>query len=317
MLPAIRSPLTRRVAGRLLLGALLSVAVLPTAAAPAATLASADPSVLQSHTELTLGRDGVIRIEHDIELETRGPFQEFMLEGAATDAGPTPNAQLTVLSAQGNRGASEPLVLERVEGGLRLKRPNTETEDGTKRKRRTKSDRSARSAAGGDRNRWLLHAAYTADARARGWLEPQASGQAQLEWPGPRFNNGVDGATVVVRVPHTARPSALQAHDSAPWGTVQAHAERRGAWDELELVRPHLAAQEQSVWRITGDAGARGFGGGGGGGGGVWGGGETPTPPPPPQNRSATRRSQRRRSSRRCPVHPECPVRPISDLAKS
>ena len=81
---------------------------------------------------------------------------------------------------------------------------------------------------------------------------------AELRWPGPRFDDGVDSVTLLVRsaagarAPEAAPDTAEIA--AANFGIVMSTLRRSHERDELELVRAHVARGEATAWRVLLDA---------------------------------------------------------------
>jgi hypothetical protein len=214
---------------------------------PLRALAWVEKGVQSSTVTLQIDADGTAVVQHEIGLGLRGErFKSFTLPGIDADARLVGSA--TAIRTDGERPA-EPLVLEASIGGdaLVLRVP-------------VKNGAVGRT--------FLLRFAYRTDLLARGLLREQpGSGKVELHWSGPRFEDGVDSATLLVRTapgvtaPEVPRESA-DTNDgagntpvSSNYGTVVSTLRRSNASDEIELVRPHTAKNEAVHWRLNLDAG--------------------------------------------------------------
>jgi hypothetical protein len=84
----------------------------------------------------------------------------------------------------------------------------------------------------------------------------------EVRWVGPRLADGVDSARVVFRLPPAPTPPripeasdrAMLGLDDEPLGTFLSTLRRAADKDELEVVRPHVAAGEPVEWRVLASA---------------------------------------------------------------
>jgi hypothetical protein len=80
---------------------------------------------------------------------------------------------------------------------------------------------------------------------------------AELSWVGPRFGDGVDAVTVVLRLPAAFEPPRVapmpEGIDAENFGIVTSSLRRSQDSDELELVRTHVGKGEAVTWRVLVD----------------------------------------------------------------
>jgi hypothetical protein len=215
---------------------------------PTRARAWVDNGVQSSTITLQLAADGTALVQHEIGLGLRGErFKSFTLSGIDADAELVGGA--SAIRTDGERSA-EPMSLEPTLSGegLVLRVP-------------VKNGAVGRT--------FLLRFSYRTDLRARGLLRERGD-KVELHWTGPRFDNGVDSATLLVRTapgktaPQVPAESAPQPSDtsdaerSAPeqvnYGTVVSTLRRSNGGDEIELVRPRTAKGEAAYWRLDLDA---------------------------------------------------------------
>lgn len=196
-----------------------------------------ESSVESDVATIDLGRDGRATVEHQILVKVRGgPFMGFELPGADTDAELMPNA--SVSEAESGHGAAPtlPLIIDKKDDGtLRIE---------------VDAPKGVRSGS------YLFKFSYRTNFVARDLLQPSGT-QVDLHWTGPRFDDGIDSARVVFRVPPATTPPHLPEHGAAGEpidGLFIGNLRRAADKDELEVVRPHVAKGEPVVWRIETDA---------------------------------------------------------------
>jgi hypothetical protein len=185
-------------------------------------------------------RSGEATVAHEIVMRVKGgPLTGFDLEGVDSDAVPMPDA--TVSSAAAGSPAANPLPLllhKREDGGLRIE---------------------IDSPKGIRRGTYLFKLGYRTNLVARDLVKPLGS-MVELRWVGPRFNDGLDSARVIFRLPPAATPPRLPGEDSSPGageeaaGTFLSNLRRAHDKDELEVVRPHVAKGEPVEWRLLASA---------------------------------------------------------------
>jgi hypothetical protein len=183
-------------------------------------------------------RDGRASVGHELVIKIRGgPLRSLDLAGIDADAELLPDA--TVVSAEGETtaGAALPLLLDRRE------------------------DRSLRIEI--DHDKGLRRGTYLIKFRYRTNLVERelvraAGALLEVRWIGPRLSDGIDSARVVFRLPPSGtRPRIPEASDrmelgldDEPHGVFLSNLRRAPDKDELEIVRPHVAAGEPVVWRV-------------------------------------------------------------------
>jgi hypothetical protein len=199
--------------------------------APSAALADREKRVESSTTTIELAADGSASVRHELVLEVHGaPFTQLTLRGVDADAEPLPDATLTRLSRGPGSGIPEPVLVQAHAGQLDV---------------RTRSPRGQRGTS------FLLRVGYR--TRLVGAVRPLPDGlRSELGWVGPRFDDGVDAVTLILRT-----RAAEQAPDVAPdesggpsYGMVMSTLRRSRDLDELELVRAHVARDEAIRWSV-------------------------------------------------------------------
>jgi len=212
---------------------LLLLALLPTAA-----WAGSEQRVESSTTVLELDANGGALIRHELRVAQRGaPFVTLTLRGVDPDAEPLADGTVTRLSDSPEQNLTQPLGVRASDGQLELTAPG------------------ARGLRG---NHFLLTFAYRTHLLERGAIRPLAErGLFELSWLGPRFDDGVDSVTLLVRAHAAARPPELAPRrDGDTYGMVMSTLRRSRDGDELELVRTHIARDEAMRWNVWLDGGA-------------------------------------------------------------
>lgn len=185
---------------------------------------------------IDLARDGRATVEHQILVKVRGgPFMGFELPGADADAEVLPDATVSPADAGAAAGTPIPLLVDKKDDGtLRIE---------------IDAPKGVRSGS------YLFKFRYATNFAARDLLRPVGT-QVLVRWTGPRFDDGIDSARVVFRVPPAATPPHVPDGDvgGEPLDGVFIGNLRRAAdKDELEVVRPHIAKGEPVLWRIETD----------------------------------------------------------------
>jgi hypothetical protein len=189
-----------------------------------------------STTTIDLAADGAATVRHELVIASHGgPLQTFTLRGVDPDAQPLADA--TVLRLSGDQAASLPQAV------------NIRTEDGAL----VLDVRERRGLRG---TSFLLRFGYRTHLAEHGMLRLLPDGQrALLSWVGPRFDEGVDSVTVIVRAP-AARlpPEVADSGENESYGAIVSALRRSRERDELELVRAHVARDEAMRWEVQLDA---------------------------------------------------------------
>jgi len=200
---------------------------------PRAAFAWSDKRVESSTTTIELGDDGGAIVHHELLLELRGaPFTQLTLRGVDADAAPLPDATLTRLSNGQAAGAPEPLLLRAEAGQL---------------------DVSARSPRGLRGTSFLLKLGYRTRISEGSGVRHLPDGlRSELDWVGPRFDDGVDAVTLILRTRAAGlAPEVGPEEGSGPgYGMVMSTLRRSRDRDELELVRAHVARDEAIHWNV-------------------------------------------------------------------
>lgn len=194
---------------------------------------------LQSHlVTIDVERDGRAVVAHELLIKVRGgPLRGIELPGVDSDAELLPDATVAPAASNSAAGAGHPLVIERRE------------------------DRSLKIEV--DHERGLRRGTYLFKLRYRTHLVERElvrsmGSLVEVRWVGPRLEGGVDSARVVFRLPPAPTPPripeasdlAMLGVDDEPLGTFLSTLRRAPDKDELEVVRPHVAAGEPVEWRV-------------------------------------------------------------------
>jgi hypothetical protein len=206
--------------------------------APSAAHAGSEPRVESSSTVLELDANGGALIRHELRVVVRGaPFVALTLRGVDPDAQPLGDGTVTRLSDTPEQSLAQPLAVRASDGQLELTAPGPRGLRG---------------------NRFLLTFAYRTHLLEQGAIRPLAEkDRLELSWVGPRFDDGVDSVTLLVRARAAARPPELAPRrEDDTYGMVMSSLRRTRDSDELELVRTHIARDEAMRWSVLVDRGA-------------------------------------------------------------
>lgn len=169
---------------------------------------------------------GRAEVRHELLLRVRGgPLQSLEIEGVGSELELLGDA--TVRSA--TSGAVWPLELEAGDDGKLILRIGAE-----------------RGLRGGV---YRFDFGYRVDLLSRGWLERRGA-QVQVTWVQPRFATGIDSARVVFRVPRADAEPRLPEEDGPSSAVLLTEVRRGPDFDEVDLVRAHVAKQEPAVWQV-------------------------------------------------------------------
>lgn len=197
-------------------------------------------SEVRSHVAtVDIDRAGRAVVTQDLNLAVRGgPLPGFELSGVDLDAEPLPGA--TVSSVAGSKAdiSTTPLLLEkRDDGTLRIE---------------VDRDKGLRTGI------YSFHFQYRTDLLKRDLIRREGN-EVEVRWIGPRFNQGIDSARVVFRLPAGPTPPALPDADTssgrldegdALGGVFIGNLHRLADKDELDIVRPHVSRGEPVLWRV-------------------------------------------------------------------
>jgi hypothetical protein len=206
-------------------------------AAPAEAFAGPERRVEASTTTIELARDGSATVHHELVVASHGgPFSGFTLRGVDADAEPLADATVLRLSGAEPASLPQPGRVSISDGTLAL-------EVGERRGLRGTS--------------FLLRFGYRTRLLEHGVLRHLPDGQhALMSWVGPRFEDGVDSVTLIVRAPaaHAPPEVAADSSDNANYGAIVSALRRTREQDEIELVRAHVARDEAMRWEVRLDA---------------------------------------------------------------
>ncbi|GEM_PF-486529 len=185
-------------------------------------------TTVRSHqAHVLVNEDGSAIVRHELVLKVRGgPMKALEIDGIGSSIEPLPDA--LVRRAVEGSASVWPLTVSALEGGgLRL------------------SIGAERGIRGGS---YLFSFAYSVDLNDLGRISAQKDGVV-ISWIGPRLSSGVDSAKVIFVTPRGKVEPRLPSGEEA--GSVLLGEVRRGAeFDEIELVRAHLATGEPALWRV-------------------------------------------------------------------
>ena len=205
---------------------------------PAIGHAWIETRVESSQTALDLTPDGAATVQYQLMLDVRGaPLKGFALDGVDIDAEPLPDATITRMKAGIPTSLPLPVQIVAAAGRLEITVP-------------LKKGFSGRT--------FLLKLSYRTRLLDRGLIRHLPGEQrSELAWVGPRFADGVDSVTLLVRTAAAGQAPEAQgtADSTANFGIVMSTLRRSQARDELELVRAHVARDEAITWRVLLDRG--------------------------------------------------------------
>ena len=202
---------------------------------PGTARAAVERRVESSTTTLEVAADGRAIVRHELVLSVRGaPLVSFTLRGVDSDAEPLPDATVTRLAGGSGPATPQPVTVHASAGQLDVN--------------------VARQGLRG--SSFLLKLAYR--TRLEGALRALGeAGRAELEWLGPRFDDGVDSVTLILQLPAgRSAPEVAPPRDAdESYGIIMSTLRRSRDRDELELVRAHVARDEAMHWIVRLDAG--------------------------------------------------------------
>jgi len=209
-------------------------------ASPRPAAAGHEQQVISSTTKLELSADGTALVRQELSVEVRsGSFHSLALQSLDLDARPLSGATITRLAGPGTTTHPVPVQLAIDAGRIELSLP-------------PKKGLRGRS--------FLLEFGYRTGLLGQGSIRDLPDGRAELNWTGPRLDEGVDSVTLLVRLP-AARlaPEAGDPSSENPqanpgnFGVVMSTLRRSEQSDELEIVRAHVARNEAPRWRVRFD----------------------------------------------------------------
>lgn len=196
-----------------------------------------ETTVLSDAVTVQLARDGRATVNHATALRVRGgPLKTWTLQGADRDAEPLPDAY--VINTSSDRGSSARKELIVVRGDDESLQIDVADDKGLR------------------QGTYLLQFSYSTDFRVSKMLRARG-GWLELAWVGARFPTGLDGAKATFRVPTAPtppRPAELESITSEDQGTpvdsFVSSVRRNAQFDDVELIRAHVAQGEPVLWRI-------------------------------------------------------------------
>jgi hypothetical protein len=197
-------------------------------------------SDVRSHVAtVDVDRSGAAVVTQDLTLAVRGgPLPGIDLAGVDLDAEPLPDATVSAVSGTKAQLGPTPLLIEkRDDGTLRIE---------------VDRDKGLRTGV------YLFHFQYRTNLLKRDLIRREGN-EAEVRWVGPRFNQGIDSARVLFRLPAGPLPPTLPGADNstgriddsdALGGVFIGNLHRLADKDELDIVRPHVSRGEPVVWRV-------------------------------------------------------------------
>src|SRR6478736_4840159 len=197
-------------------------------------------SEVRSHlATVDVDRAGKALVTEELTLAVRGgPLSGLELSGVDLDAEPLPGATVSSVASSKARLPATPLLLDkRDDGTLRIE---------------IDREKGVRTGV------YSFHFQYRTDLLGRDLIRREGN-QVEVRWIGPRFEQGIDSARVVFRLPAGPTPPVLpDVNDStgrlqdgdALGGVFIGNLHRLADKDELDIVRPHVSRGEPVLWRV-------------------------------------------------------------------
>src|SRR6188768_41904 len=197
-------------------------------------------SEVRSHVAtVDVDRAGKALVTEDLTLAVRGgPLPGFELSGVDLDAEPLPGASVSSVASSKAQLPATPLLLDkRDDGTLRIE---------------VDREKGLRTGV------YSFHFQYRTDLLKRDLIRRDGN-QVEVRWVGPRFEQGIDSARVVFRLPAGPTPPALPdvngsagrlQEGDALGGVFIGNLHRLADKDELDVVRPHVSRGEPVLWRV-------------------------------------------------------------------
>ncbi len=187
-----------------------------------------ETDILGHQATVIADKNGQAEVRHQLLIKLRGgPLESIDVEGV----GQTPEAltDAIVRRTQGGTESTWPLGVEpREDGSLHL---------------RIDAEKGLRGGI------YQFEFAYRISLTERNWFERRGQ-RVRLTWVGPRFSGGVDSAKVIFRLPKGRTPPALPGDEGEGSGVLLSQVRNGADFDEVELVRAHIARGEPAIWRV-------------------------------------------------------------------
>src|SRR6187549_1349192 len=197
-------------------------------------------SEVRSHVAtIDVDRAGRALVTEDLTLAVRGgPLPGIELSGVDLDAEPLPGATVSSVASSKAQLPVTPLLLEkRDDGTLRIE---------------VDREKGLRTGV------YSFHFQYRTDLLKRDLIRREGN-EVEVRWVGPRFEQGIDSARVVFRLPAGPTPPVLPdvngsvgrlQDGDALGGVFIGNLHRLADKDELDIVRPHVSRGEPVLWRV-------------------------------------------------------------------
>jgi len=195
---------------------------------------------VKSHVAtIDVERSGRAVITQELTLGVRGgPLPGLEIAGVDLDAEPLPDATVSAVSGTKADLPLTPLLVEkRDDGTLRIE---------------VDREKGLRTGV------YLFRFQYRTNLLARDLIRRDGD-DVEVRWVGPRFNEGIDSARALFRLPAGPTPPTLPSAGSsagriddadALGGVFIGNLHRMADKDELDIVRPHVSRGEPVVWRV-------------------------------------------------------------------
>jgi len=195
---------------------------------------------VRSHVAtVDVDRAGKALVTQDLTLAVRGgPLPGFELSGVDLDAEPLPDASVSSAANSKAQLTATPLLLDkRDDGTLRIE---------------VDREKGLRTGV------YSFHFQYRTDLLKRDLIRREGN-EVEVRWVGPRFEQGIDSARVIFRLPAGPTPPVLPDLNSsagrlqdgdALGGVFIGNLHRLADKDELDIVRPHISRGEPVLWRV-------------------------------------------------------------------
>ncbi len=207
-----------------------------------------EQKVLAHDARVELKRSGTAHVEHWVKFRVRGgPLRTFDILVADQDVGLIDEA--TFVRTGGQMGARMPIpvtVEQRPDGPLRV---DIDGRNGVR------------------RGTYELKVRYEVDLLKQSAITRDGS-MLLLSWVGPKWSDGIDSVKTTFVVPASpTEPRAVgevkldgpdEGSITAPLGSFMTTLTRLPEFDELELIRPHVARGESVTWKVRVDPSAIG-----------------------------------------------------------
>ena len=197
-------------------------------------------SEVRSHVAtIDVDRAGKALVTEDLVLAVRGgPLPGFELSGVDLDAEPLPGATVASVPSSRVQLPVTPLLLDkRDDGTLKIE---------------IDRDKGLRTGV------YAFRFQYRTNLLGRDLIRREGN-EAEVRWIGPRFEQGIDSARVVFRLPAGPTPPVLPdvskstgriEDGDALGGVFIGNLHRLADKDELDIVRPHISRGEPVLWRV-------------------------------------------------------------------